>query len=182
MKKKHNRDNTINRKIKENNTRKNKQVQILNKDVRKIDEVRDFVYSIKELYYYNPPAFSEMIENIHLFFKYKDQSDVDQTRLGIYLEKMIQKKNMAINALSSIIYSIDNHPALNSKLDLAVRSLEFILLPYIEKVFDSYKKYNEQHEYDNQTKIITFGPSPSNSYQLPADRSNITDKYSYAII
>ena len=58
----------ITNQIKENNKKKNKAVKILNNKVIKIDEVRDFVYSIKELYYYNPTAFSEMIENIHLFF------------------------------------------------------------------------------------------------------------------
>ena len=181
-KKYHNKRQNITNQIKENNKKKNKAVKILNNKVIKIDEVRDFVYSIKELYYYNPPAFSEMIENIHLFFKYKDDSDNDPDRLGIYLEKMIKKKNMAINALSSIIYSIDNHSVLINKLDRAVRSLEFILLPYINIVFDNHKKFVDETGYNNQTKIITSGPVPSNSYEIKPTRHNITDKFTYAII
>ena len=181
-KKYHNKRQNITNQIKENNKKKNKAVKILNNKVIKIDEVRDFVYSIKELYYYNPPAFSEMIENIHLFFKYKDDSDNDPDRLGIYLEKMIKKKNMAINALSSIIYSIDNHSVLIDKLDRAVRSLEFILLPYINIVFDNHKKFVDENGYNNQTKIITSGPVPSNSYEIKPTRHNITDKFTYAII
>jgi hypothetical protein len=181
-KKYHNRRQNITNQIKENNKKKNRAVKILNNKVIKIDDVRDFVYSIKELYYYNPPAFSEMTENIHLFFKYKDDSDNDPDRLGIYLEKMIKKKNMAINALSSIIYSIDNHSVLINKLDRAVRSLEFILLPYINIVFDNHKKFVDETGYNNQTKIITSGPVPSNSYEIKPTRHNITDKFTYAII
>lgn len=165
-----------------NEAKKNKAVKILNKRVRKIDEIRDFVYSIKELYYYNPPAFSEMIDNIHLFFKFKDNAYLDNSRAGVNLEKMIKRKSGSINALSSIIYTIDTHPLLVNKLDLAVRSLEFILLPHLDEVYELYKKYIEIDGFDNQTKIFDFGPKAPNEYDIDPDKGNITDKFSYAII
>ncbi len=69
----------------------------------KYNNIVDFLFSIQDLYIYNPQAYEDMIEIIDQFFKLYEESNNDNSLAGMNYYQMIIEKNNAMNSLQSII-------------------------------------------------------------------------------
>ena len=148
---------------------------ILNKS-----ELVNFLYSIKDLYYYNPSAYSEMIDALNNFTETYKIIQEDNTTAGIYFDHAVTYKNKSLNALHSLILSIDNKDVIG-KINTATYILEDILLVYLNDIHHTNAENIHNTGYTNQTKIINTGPQPVNSHSIDSNDDNIIDKYTYDI-
>jgi hypothetical protein len=148
---------------------------ILNKS-----ELINFLFSIKDLYYYNPSAYSEMIDALNNFTETYKIIQEDKTTAGVYFDHAVTYKNNSLNALHSLILSIDNRDIIK-KINTATHILEEILLVYINDIHHTNAENIQENGYTNQTTVINVGPHPINSYSLDSNKDNIIDKYTYDI-
>lgn len=145
-------------------------------------DLRDFLFSIRDFYYFNPNAYNEVINNLKIFMRLYDDLKNDNDLAGVNLEKMETYKRESVNSLNSIIFTLHETPALLKKHQQAVDRLEDILLVVQNNAQYIYDKHLHKTGYTNRTKLVNLGPKPSNSFDLDSDRANINDKYSYSVI
>ena len=174
-------DEVIN--IEKNKTQK--KTELINADATILEknDMVNFLFSTHEFYYYNPNAHNELMYNLKRFFQLYDEVIKDNSKAGINFQQMNDYKRHSLNALHSIIFTIQSDKRLLKKLNNAISILEDILLNYQNEIH--YFHLNNIHEngYNTNTKLITFGPEPVNSYNIDNSKNcmNISDKFSYNI-
>jgi hypothetical protein len=160
-------------------------IELINADdnILEKNDMVNFLFSTQEFYYYNPNAHNDLIYNLKVFFQLHDEVIKDNTKAGTNFQKMDDYKRHSLNSMNSIIFKIQSDKRLLNKLNNAVSKLEDILISYQNEIH--YFHLNNIHEngYNTETKLITFGPNPVNSYNIDnsADYNNISDKFSYNI-
>ena len=134
------------------------------KKLKKYNDIIDFLFSIQDLYIYNPQAFEEMHHNITNFFiVYEDILKNKKQTNNLY---NIADKNMndSINNLHSIIYNLpENDINVRNKLHVAMDVLEKILNKYLNEIYE-YHIDNLNNGYNVDYKIINTGPKEHNYY------------------
>ena len=150
-------------------------VNILNKN-----ELVNFLFSTQDLRYYNHDAYSEMVDALNNFTEAYKIIQEDKSKAGKYFDHMDTYKKQSLNALQSLILSVDNKDIIK-KINTATDVLEDILLVYLNNVYHMNAENIHDYGYNNQTTIINSGPNPINSHSLDSNASNIINKYSYDI-
>lgn len=124
----------------------------------------DFFFTIQELHDYNPEAYEEMIDNVEAMLRlYKDIDKITHKCEDRYQIAESKIRN-AVNALHSIIFSLENNKIIN-KLNRSHRKLNKILNSYLLKMFKKCEDIRLVNGYNSDTKLIDFDkPKPYNTY------------------
>lgn len=134
------------------------------KETREFDDVVDFVFSIQDLYHYNPKAYEEMIDNIDNFFKVYNIIQIGTRRCDDYYTIADSKRSNAVNALHSMIYELPTSPELNDKHIRAHKRLETLLNKYQNELYDICQRDLLKRGRDVNRRHILTGPKPANRY------------------
>ena len=133
------------------------------------------MFSIQNLYVYNPQQYIEMANNINKFFELYDSTFIDKSSSYINYEFMVQCKRDSLNSLQSMTLKIPSDLRVRKFLNDAVDTLDNILTQRLDHISFLVDEYTHINGYDINTKIINYGPKASNEYE------DIFKPYSYNI-
>jgi hypothetical protein len=139
------------------------------------ENIINFIYSIQELYIYNPQQYEIMIKHINIFFKLYKLSFINKKTVHVNYKHMETNKRSAMNALKSIIFNSPNNKHVRHKINNATTKLDKILTEYLDHI--SYLIDNDIYKngYNIDTAIIDYDTKPFNDY------SDIFKPFSYEI-
>lgn len=124
----------------------------------------DFFFSIQDLYVYNPEAYEEMMDNVDAFFTIYTIMHKGTPYNEHSYQIAESKKNNAINALHSMIFSLPNDPQVTDKLNRAHKRLETLLTDRLNVLYDIVRYNIIQNGRNIQSQQIDIGPKPANNY------------------
>lgn len=125
-------------------------------------EIVDFFFTIQDFYFYNPPAYEEIVDNTDSFMTLYEDVLKDRKLAGQNFELMEKLKLNAMNSLHSIIHKLPSSKQYTDKLDNSVRTLEKILNKYLNEIYHLHKFNHVLYGYDNNHKVIDLGPKAKN--------------------
>jgi hypothetical protein len=127
------------------------------KSIEHIDLI-NFLFSIQDLYIYNPQAYGDMTEHIDYILRLYDEV-IDDTGLAGSNYYLIQdQKNNALNSLQSILLKMPQNTEYDNKLKNATTILEKILNEYMNKTYVIYERNLYENGYTANTRTIETGP------------------------
>lgn len=141
----------------------------------KHNDIINFLFSIQDLYRYNPLQYEKMVQHIHNFFELYEISFVEKKRANINYKIMENEKRDSLNSLTSLIFSLPNDIRTKEKINNAAVILDSILTNYLDQIGYISDEYLYKNGYNVDTKIINYGTKPFNEY------SDIYKPYSYEI-
>mgnify|MGYP004001531629 CR=1 FL=1 len=134
-------------------------------NLEKESNIIDFLFSVQELYNYNPQAYEELVDALDSFILLNDVIKEGDRFCENDYEIAVTKKHSALNALHSIIHTTPSEINFNNKFNRSLLALEEILNQYLD---DMYKICDEKvinEGYNIERKIIDRGPKPSEYYK-----------------
>jgi len=144
-----------NKKFEELQKEKIKNIRPAPENLEKYGDIIDFLYSIQDLYYDNPPAYEEMVQNIQSFFEvYEESLKIDEFVYQNYPVAKLKFRD-AVNALHSIILNCRNARTFRSRVNRSIRVLYGLLNNYMEKMELQIKKRISRVGYDRKTILVT---------------------------
>ena len=135
------------------------------KNLEKESNIIDFLFSVQELYNYNPQAYEELVDALDAFILLNEVIKEGDRFCENDYEIAVTKKHSALNALHSIIHTTPSEINFNNKFNRSLLVLEEILNQYLD---DMYKICNEKvinEGYNIERKIIDRGPKPAEYYK-----------------
>ena len=144
---------------------KKKQIRPKPIRIQDYEDLVNFIYSIQDLYIYNPQSYEEMIDEIDNFLLIYEEAKNIPNLSGINYGLMDKYKLNAINSLHAIIYNLTNHKSMIDKLNRATDELDVILNKYSMEIYNQYQVYLVKYGYQNSTKLINKGPKEGNYYE-----------------
>ncbi len=129
------------------------------------NDIIDLLFSIQDLYPYNPEAYEEMVDNIDAFMTIYDIIKTDPVFCEYYYQIGESKKSNAINALQSLIFNLPNNKIVEDKLTRAYKRLDTILTKYINELYKICDNDLTTKGFDITRKIINTGPKEYNVYE-----------------
>ena len=139
-----------------------KQIRPAPEIIEKYEDIINFLFSIQDLYVYNPPAYEEMVESIKSFFIVYEES-IKIKELAHHNYSIAELKfNNAVNSLHSIYLNSETDMDLNNKINRAFRTLYKLLKKYLDEIELNIKKDLKYNGYDNKTIIIDTKYKPYN--------------------
>lgn len=123
-------------------------------------DIVDFIYSVQDLYVYNPETYEEFIDNLNTFFIIYD---IDFYIFDYYTIALSKKEN-ATNCFHSLIYKLPNVKVLTDKFNRAHKRLETLLTKYMNDIYSKCQKHIIINGYNINTKIPNKGPMEYNNY------------------
>jgi Ca2+/Na+ antiporter len=134
------------------------------RELQNYDDVVDFMFSIQDMYHYNPKAYEEMIDNTDNFFKVYQIIKLGTPQFNAYFQIARTKAENAVNALHSMIFTIPNSPLTNDKHIRAHKRLETIMNKYTNELYDMCERLLLKNGRNVTTPEIILGPKPHNHY------------------
>lgn len=128
-------------------------------------EITDFIFSIQDMYIYNPPAFEEMIVNIDKFFGVYKEIMIDSTLAGVKFSIINKLKHNTLNSLHSIIFMLPANKILIHKHENAIKKLDELLNVYLNRVYNMYNANLQTYGYDTRTPLLDTNMIPNNFYE-----------------
>jgi len=113
------------------------------KYVDQFPDIINFIYDIKEFYYYNTQDFSNLINLLDIYMRLYDDIMIGMERCGDNIEILKDKKYEILNTLHSIIYSLEDSHVLINKHKKSLTILHKLLNKYLNK---SINKCNNQNK------------------------------------
>jgi hypothetical protein len=147
----------------------------LNKEAIEHDNLLSMLFSVQDIYQYNPQQYEVMIKSINMFYKLYKLSFVDESTVFVNYGMMEQYKRDALNALASMIYSLPIDKNIRDKINVSAVALDNIMSTHLDQVGFLIDDRIYKHGYDVNTKIISNGPKPFNEYD------DIFGNFSYEI-
>jgi hypothetical protein len=145
------------------------------KETEEHENIVNFLFSIQDLYKYNPLQYEEMVKSINIFYELYKVSFVANNESFINYGLMSQFKRDALNALASMIYSLSDDRRVREKVNSAVLILDSILTKDLDQVSYLMDNYVYKNGVNVDTKYIDYGPKAANDYE------DIFRPYSYEI-
>lgn len=139
------------------------------------DDIIKYLFSIQDMYYYNPQAYEEMVENLDFFFRTFDESNNNKEKIGYNYNLMTLYKSNSVNSLHSILHTLPNNKEYTEKLNNAIVILNKILDKYLKLTEKNYEEHIYENGYNSKTKLIYKHKTPHNAY------SDIEKYYSYSL-
>nr|QBK88483.1 MAG: hypothetical protein LCMiAC01_01600 [Mimivirus LCMiAC01] len=133
--------------------------------IRYHDDIIDFLFSIQDMYEYNPQAYEEMSDNIEAFLTVYDIIHAGTPLCDHYYQIAESKKDNALNSLHSIIYKIPGDNVVVEKHTRAHKRLETILNKYLNKLYDECQHNIVKYGRTVYNRAINLGPKEHNHYQ-----------------
>jgi hypothetical protein len=133
--------------------------------IKRYSDIIDFIFSIQEMYIYNPPAFEEVVDNIEEFLKYLEDSRRFPENAGSNYPIMESKKKYAVNSLHSLIYNLPANKYFINKMERGMEKLNDILDEYLDEVYKLNNDNIKDNGYNARSTVIYKGPKPTNFYE-----------------
>ena len=126
--------------------------------IEKYDDIVEFLFSIQNLYIYNPPVYQELVETIKNFLTiYEETINIPKTAHKNYTNAEI-KLYHAVNLLQSIIINTDinliNNENIDSSINASSRVLKNILKKYLDEIELIVKKDIKYNGYNINTLLL----------------------------
>jgi hypothetical protein len=145
---------------KKKNMLENKKKYIRPRDeiIEKYDDIVEFLFSIQNLYIYNPPVYQELVETIKNFLTiYEETINIPKTAHKNHTNAEI-KLYHAVNLLQSIIINTDinliNNENIDSSINASSRVLYNILKKYLDEIELIVKKDIKYNGYNINTLVL----------------------------
>jgi hypothetical protein len=145
---------TINETEKQINNEKITMIKPKLKFLKKEKNIVNFLFSIQDLYKYNPQAYEELIFNLEDFYEIMQNIELLNGDIGMYYDLLIDKKRNTLNSLHSIYILSEDNVEINKKIVVSLEILEDILNKDLDKAVFIYKEYLFKNRYNVNTKII----------------------------
>jgi|688.fasta_scaffold192053_3 hypothetical protein len=148
--------------------------------LQKRDDIVDYLFSIQELYYYNPQAYSEMVQLLEDFYRLEDLVSIGELNFGLYYDLLQDKKRLILNNLQSLIILTPEDKRIDLKLEMACDILEDKLNKTLDKVYYMYKENIHKNGYNTDIKLLSpLSPDGSNKFDDVFDQrfSNMFELY-----
>ena len=145
-------------------------------------EIKDFIFSIQEIYIYNPQAFEEMDANLNNFFDCYDEIKIDNSVSQERFNDMKLIRRDVLNSLHSIILSIPpaNGDTYLKKISEALDKLSLLLNYYITDVYTTANNYIKDHGYNTKMSVMFDSPyMQKNIYDTGTGRYSSIYSYQY---
>ncbi len=126
------------------------------------EDITDLLFSIQDMYHYNPQAYEEMIENLRIFFAIYYDIKESIPLYDHHYQIATSKKENALNALHSMVISIPNDEAYMDKFNRAHKRLETLLNGYINELYDQCQLNVYNNGYNVYRRAINTGPKEAN--------------------
>jgi len=136
------------------------------KNTIKYEEMTNYLFSIQDLYIYNPQAFELLVHSIDKFFDYYEETQLDATVAGERFGDMRLQKRDALNALHSIIHGTPSSEGIMTKINDAIKQLDELLNVYMAKVERTHDLFIHDKGYNVTTKLIDKGWFAKNLYDV----------------
>lgn len=136
----------------------------LNNQAEKHNHVVNILFSIQDLYVYNPQQYEEMIRYVNQFYDMYQLSFVDPKTSYINYGHMKQYKRDALNAFTALIFSLPDDVKARSKVNAASNVLDDILTKDLDQVSYLVDEDIYKTGYNIDTKILDYGVKPCNEY------------------
>lgn len=141
--------------------------------IEKYDDIVNFLFTIQDLYIYNPPSYEEMVESIKSFLIIYDES-IKIPKLAHQNYKIAEIKFFnAINSLHAIILNAKGNLSLDNKINRSFRVLYKILKKYLDEIELTINKDIKYNGYTINTVIID--PNRLKPYNFSDFYSNTFD-------
>lgn len=127
-------------------------------------DITDFLFSIQDMYVYNPLQYEEMIKFINIFYEKYNMSFIDPSTSSDNYELMKQSKRDSINSLTSLVFSLPDNTKIRHKLNISASTLDHILTKYLDQISYLVDEQIYKKGYNIDTKIIDHGPKAHNEY------------------
>lgn len=137
------------------------------------EDIIDFVFSIQDWYNYNPQAYEEMTGNLEMFFELYTQIKLGSQFCDQYYQLAEVRKQNALNALHSMIYTIPTDKVVMDKFNRAHRRLDTLLTAYQNKMYNACQYSLLKDGYNINRSVINKGPKEYNVY----DDKNFTYQF-----
>lgn len=167
--------NTIDTKDEIQTIKKDAIIPKLNDEAITHNNVVDMLFSIQDMYHYNPRQYETMIHSINSFYSLYKLAYVDESTVFTSYDMMDQYKRDALNALASMIFSIPTDKIITNKLNTSVVVLDEIMTKDLDQISYLIDNYIYKKGYDINTKIVYYGPKAYNEYD------DMFKSYSYEI-
>ena len=139
------------------------------------DDIVNLLFSVQDMYPSNPQQYSEAIKSINVFYELYREVQIDKKTCYVNYGLMKQFKRDALNALISITYGLPSDKRVQDKLNNATIVLDEIMTKHLDQISYFADDYTYRYGYNVDTKIIDYGPKPSNEYE------DMFKPYSYEI-
>lgn len=133
--------------------------------VGEFDDIINLLYSVQEMYIYNPQAYEEVVDNINEFLEIYKQSKMFPELAGSNYPLADKAHCNAINAIHSIIYNLPPNKFFINKLERAVENLDTILSTYLSEIYEINNIQNKSYGYNANSVVINKGPRAINFYE-----------------
>ena len=124
----------------------------------------DFIFSVQDFYVFNPQAYEEFIDNLDSFKIIHNNIFAESEFSNFYYQIADSKKNNALNAFHSLIFTLPNNKIFTEKFDRAHKRLETILNKHMNEIYDQCNHNLQKDGYDVLKRQINKGPKEFNHY------------------
>jgi hypothetical protein len=132
--------------------------------IRDNKDIIDFLFSVQDFYVFNPQAYEEMIDNLDAFKSLQDNIFGEPKLSNYYYQIAESKKENALNAFHSLIFTLPTDKIYTEKFDRAHERLETILNNYLNEMYDQCVFYLNRDGRDVYKREILLGPKEYNNY------------------
>ncbi|VBB17964.1 hypothetical protein YASMINEVIRUS_427 [Yasminevirus sp. GU-2018] len=136
----------------------------LSDQVKEHDPVVNLLFSVQDMYAYNPQQYEEMVRYINQFYDKYQLSFVDPKMSHINYGLMKQYKRDALNAFMAMIFSLPDDKKARDKVNATTIVLDGILTKDLDQVSYLIDEDIYKSGYNVDTKIIDYGVKPCNEY------------------
>lgn len=130
----------------------------------KYEDIVKFLFSIQDLYAYNPLAYEEMVDNINMFLEQYTYINISSFRCDYRYDNLVKYKLASLNALHSIIIDAPYFKTLADKITRSHKRLNTILTKYCNLAYEICLKNKYDNGLNVSSKFTYNGPIPYHSY------------------
>lgn len=124
----------------------------------------DFIFSIQDMYEYNPPAYEQMIDSIDDILELYEESKTNNSTAGLNYSLVDDERKEAVNCLQSLIFNIPSDKNVINKLNNSVKMLNDMISTLMDEIYSYNKLHIFNNGYNRQTVEISRGPKPENFF------------------
>jgi hypothetical protein len=133
-------------------------------EIKKNNKFVDLIFSIQDVYKFNPPVYEDVLLSINDFLKLYDDVIINNQLAGENFKLMDTSKHKILNGMHSLIFKLPNNDV-TQKIDNAIELITSYLNEHLEIIYDINYKNIVANGYNNKTVIIDLGPKANNFYE-----------------
>jgi hypothetical protein len=154
------------------------QIRPKTKKIQNYDDIVDFLFSIQDIYVYNPAVYENIVDSIESFLVVYEETKISQEQSGINYSVLEKQKHDALNALHAMIYNTPTTNDMTIKVERAIEILDNIMNKYLDEIYKINTFNNMRDGMNNKSKILQSHniPKPQNFFK---DKINLLEKEPY---